>query len=63
MLEFGGAEGPGVASRCSEAMVGEVASSSSSTTLTTTVASLDRVIQRHQISHNMVYTPVPYSRA
>ena len=38
MLEFGGAEGPGAVSRCSAAMVGEVASSSSLTTLTTTVA-------------------------
>ena len=41
MLEFGGAEGPGVESRCSVAMVDEVASSSSSTTLATTVAAED----------------------
>ena len=41
MLEFGGAEGPGAVSRCSEAMVGEVASSSSSTTLVTIVAAED----------------------
>ena len=40
-LEFGGAGGPGAVSRCSEAMVGEVASSSSSTTLATTVADED----------------------
>ena len=33
MLEFGGAEGPGAVSRCSAAMVGEVASSSSSMTV------------------------------
>ena len=40
-MEFDGAEGPGAVSRCSEAMVGEVASSSSSTTLATTVAAAD----------------------
>ena len=40
-MEFGGAEGPGVVSRCSASMVGEVASSSSSTTLATTVAAED----------------------
>ena len=40
-MEFGGAEGPSAVSRCSEAMVGEVASSSSWTTLTTTVATED----------------------
>ena len=41
MLEFGGADGPDAVSRCSAAMVGEVALSSSSTTLTTTVAAKD----------------------
>ena len=40
-MEFGGAEGPGAVSRCSAAMVGEVASSYSSTTLATTVAAED----------------------
>ena len=41
MLDFGGAVKPGAVSRCGEAMVGEVASSSSSTTLATTVAAED----------------------
>ena len=40
-MEFGGAEGLGAVSRCSEAMVGEVASSSSSTTLATTIGAYD----------------------
>ena len=40
-MEFGGAEGPDAVSRCSVAMVGEVASSSLSTTLATTVAAED----------------------
>ena len=37
-MELGGADGPDAVSKCSVAMVGEVASSSSSTTLATTVA-------------------------
>ena len=37
-MEFGGADGPEAESWCSAARVGEVASSSSSTTLATTVA-------------------------
>ena len=41
MLEFGSAELPGAVARCSEAMVGEGALSSSSTTLATTVAAED----------------------
>ena len=40
-LEFGGANGPGAVSRCTAALVGEVASSSSSTTLATIVAAKD----------------------
>ena len=40
-MEFGGAEVLGAVSRCSAAMVGEVASSSSLTTFATTVAAVD----------------------
>ena len=40
-MEFGGAEGLDAVSRCSVAMVGEVASSSSSKTFATTVAAED----------------------
>ena len=41
MLEFGGAEGPGAVSRRGEVVVGEGASSSSSTTLALTVVAED----------------------
>ena len=40
-MELGGADRPGAELRCIEAIVGEVASSSSSMTLATTVAAKD----------------------
>ena len=55
-MEFGGAEGPSAVSRRDEVMVGEVASSSSSTTFATTVAAEDEYSDssiegvRHQLA-------------
>ena len=55
-MEFDGAEGHGAASRCSEAMVGEVESSSSAMTLATTFAAKEEYSEssiegvRHQLA-------------
>ena len=44
-MEFGGKEGPGAVSICSEAIIGEVELSSSSKTLATTVAAEDEYLE------------------